>query len=108
MGCDEIRGTSVSKFHYSELVASGVTIVGVAIRHENGSIAAMPKPNRHADVIHAMVDSGHSKPVKGEQGFMLSNGEFVGRKFARRLAQQNGQVLPNRVLRSELYSEDLW
>lgn len=108
MGCDEARGTSVSKFHYAELVASGVTIVAVAIRHENGSVATMPKPNRHGDVIHAMVSNGHSKPVKGEQGFLLSNGEFVGRKFALRLARENGQLLLNRGLRSELYSEDIW
>ena len=82
--------------------------MAVAIRHENGSVATMPKPNRHGDVIHAMVSNGHSKPVKGEQGFLLSNGEFVGRKFALRLARENGQLLLNRGLRSELYSEDIW
>ena len=104
----QIQGTTVSKFSYHELVESGVVITGVAIIHEDGSIASLPKPNRHGDVIHMMVDAGHSKPVKGEQGFILSNGEFVGRKFALRLAREGNQLLPNKGKLNQLYSEDLW
>jgi hypothetical protein len=73
-------------------------IIAVAIRH-NELIYTLPQPNRHHNLIHHMVQNLLIEaPVKGEQGFLTSAGEFVDRVQAAKMLDLPGQ----------LYSEDLW
>jgi len=77
-------------------------IVSVAIKPECSDIIySIPKPYRHNTLVQLIY------PIKGTQGFLLSDGTFVDRIFAGKLAIYTGQIKklkwpPN------LYSEDLW
>lgn len=64
------------------------------------------RPGRHADVIAKMVRDGEDT-TDGEFGFLLSDGRFVSRDEAARIALEAGQC---RSLSAPpyLYSEDLW
>lgn len=91
--------------------ASPVTIIGVAIVICNGTvIASKEKPARHHDVLHACTKSGIADPGPDYQGFITSDGEFVGRKEAVEIALRAGQItLPKRCPpQDQLFSEDLW
>lgn len=85
-------------------------IIGVAIKSkEDGKVNILEKPNRHHHVIKAMVESGYSKPIKGIQGFIDDQMNFLTREEAFELANKNGQY--NRTDNCNLYklfSEDLW
>lgn len=86
-------------------------ITHVAIQY-NGKIYSLEKPARHHDVIR-MIAKENGVGVKGSdtQGFLTSDGTFLNRRDAFKLASTNGQMLPrgpNEYNGGELFSEDLW
>ena len=85
-----------------------VTVTGVAIMADTGKVFTLPPPARHHDVIRVMAAAGHTTPITGEQGFILSDGRFARRVAAKPYATLAGQILKGRGLLRELYSEDLW
>lgn len=82
-------------------------IIGVAIK-VNGLVVALPKPNRHHDCIRWAVEVlGLDFPITNQgQGFYLSNGTYLTRTEAKRLALLTEQIKATNF--DELYSEDLW
>jgi len=73
-----------------------------AIQDPTGKVWSVPRPGRHDAVIALMGGI-----LGGEQGFILDDDSFVGRKKAADLALASGQISelqhpPN------LYTEDLW
>jgi hypothetical protein len=85
----------------------GITIKQAAILLPNGVVCTMERPNRHHNIIQALAAAGVHKPVRGDQGFMDSNGDFCNRALARCLAVESGQATETHHPR-ELFSEDLW
>jgi hypothetical protein len=84
------------------------TVVAAAIK-EDGTVFALPAPARHHDIIHFMVHKYQvAPPVRGKQGFLLSDGSFVDRVVAKVYADCHGQILTGMGQRRELFSEDLW
>jgi len=89
----------------------GQLIVAAAIK-EGDLVRSVPRPGRHHTIIRAAMEAGLPTPITGEQGFLTSDGEFVGRKTAMRIALAAGQE----IIRKEayaydggpLFSEDLW
>lgn len=80
-------------------------IIAAAIKLD-GKIFSVPKPGRHHDIIHKMVQDG-VKPHAGIQGFVTQSGKFVDRQTGAKIAISNGQV--SKLLSPpELFSEDLW
>jgi hypothetical protein len=79
-----------------------------AIKYTDGYIYAVPRPGRHHTVIGMMADYGHPTPIKGEQGFILSDGTFADRQAAKIVAKKAKQLLPRASKSDELFSEDLW
>jgi hypothetical protein len=87
---------------------SNATISCAAIRAPDGKVYSVPKPGRHYHVILLMASLGMPTPIRGEQGFLLSDGRFVGREEAKLVAEAAGQMLPGRGKLTELFSEDIW
>jgi hypothetical protein len=83
-------------------------VIGVAIMAKGCLMCSLPKPKRHHDVIKAMAASGMDVPIIGEQGFILSNGSFADRKYARKVAEQSGQLLERASSGPDLFSECVW
>lgn len=83
-----------------------MTIISVAIL-QDGLIISLPPPHRHHHIIRMMADAGFPTPIKGEQGFISSKGNYVDRHLAGQIAIADGQI---DCLRwpPQLYSEDLW
>lgn len=89
-------------------------IVAAAVRrlesHQGGDGQPMPmvysmqRPARHHHILHRMP--GDALDV--DQGFVTSDGRFVDRQEARRIAEARGQLLPAAISSTELYSEDVW
>ena len=79
-------------------------ITAVAIR-VNNNIYSLPKPNRHGALFKYVKEN--LAIVDYEHGFMTSEGNFVGREEAAKMALECGQI---KTLRHPgiLYSEDLW
>lgn len=82
-------------------------IVAAAIKQGN-MVCSVPKPGRHHDVIREMARSGVPIPIVGEQGFLTSEGHFVGRKKAKDIATLAGQILAKHGNHEQLFSEDVW
>lgn len=82
------------------------TIVAVDMEWR-GFVVTLPAPAQHSDMIHAVAQSIPESewPVSGNQGFLTSEGRFVGRNDAMELARAAGQV---QSTADALYSEDLW
>ena len=84
-------------------------IVCAAIKLECGEpelIVSAPRPYRHHDIIHSLYQRGVKQSGK-IQGFLTSDGNFVDRKEAAKIALRSKQITkleypPN------LFSEDLW
>lgn len=74
----------------------------------NGVIYSLPRPNRHHDVIRHIHEVTGATTIDGDQGFMTNDGQFVGRRQARLIAERSGQLLPRASKGKELYSEDVW
>lgn len=86
-----------------------VSIVAAAIRLD-GVVYSVPRPGRHDNVIHKIWEATkQTVPGSAEQGFLTSDGEFVNRWQALRIAHAAGQPCSRPLsLRAELYSEDVW
>lgn len=63
---------------------------------------------RHHNIIHKLALEEHNLPVKGEQGFIDENNNFLTREAALIHATENGQISPTVVPWWQVYSEDLW
>lgn len=61
----------------------------------------MPRPARHHNILHTMPGDA----LNVEQGFLTSDGQFVGRAEGMRIARSAGQTDSDR---QTLFSEDLW
>lgn len=83
------------------------TIVAAAIK-QDGMVCSVPRPGRHSCVIRAMDTAGIRIPIVGEQGFLTSDGLFVDRRRALKIAAAAGQLTTTRERAYELFSEDLW
>ncbi len=87
-------------------------VVAAAIKTGDGVIHFMPSPHRHHHTIHALHmqqnENDHGLIIAhGEQGFVISDGTFMGRKDAGELAIKSGQI-KSLNWPPDLYSEDLW
>jgi hypothetical protein len=82
-------------------------VVAAALRF--GVIYSMPAPARHHHILSEMNMAGISREIilKAEQGFLLSNGLFVHRYYAKQVAVEAGQ-LKGETPHKELFSEDVW
>lgn len=85
-----------------------ITIASAAIIGYDQKVYSVPPPGRHHNIIRLMRDLGHPKPIKGEQGFLLSNGMFVDRETAKPIARVARQLLPRASESKYLFSEDVW
>ncbi len=90
--------------------ATVIEITHVAMIWE-GKLYSLPKPNRHHNLIQmAFAETGH--PVyQSWQGFLDSNGKFVGRKEAYKTALKACQLdimRPKTCPLHLLFSEDIW
>jgi hypothetical protein len=68
-------------------------------------IFTLPRPWRHPHILH------HPQcPEHPEQGFLTSNGRFVDRKEAFRIAAACDQLLKpeEKYVGGDLFTEDLW
>lgn len=108
--------------HYAQRVSNEqgdqlerVRIVAAAVRRqerhpETGQyqqlIYTMPAPKRHHDILHHMPGDS----LEAEQGFITSEGKFVGRKAALVIAAWAKQVNEKDTINpgAGLFSEDLW
>ena len=85
-----------------------MTIVAAAILDKDGIPVSLPPPARHHNIIAFMVERGDKTPISGEQGFMTSDGKFVMRKAALRIAEKAGQIIKKQGCKHRLFSEDCW
>lgn len=81
---------------------------------------ALSPPARHHTIMWWLAGFGpNTKPHGGpiiydrmpsgeEQGFITSDGMFVNRKTARKIAVAANQLIPRAMDLEELYSEDVW
>lgn len=83
---------------------TNVRIVAAAILRGDLT-CSLPAPARHHDIIRTMAMAGFSTPIGGRQGFLTSEGRFVGRNEAAGIAHAAGQT--QRPL-ANLHSEDVW
>lgn len=86
-------------------------ITAAALRHPNGYLFVLERPNRHHHIIEHMAAIGHGPEIVAscEQGFITQAGSFLDRKTAWAVALAAGQVtrLPGSV-EGLLFSENLW
>jgi hypothetical protein len=73
-----------------------------------GVIHALPPPNRHHNIVHALGYAGIDLVGREEQGFLLSDGSFADRPQALVIARAAGQVLRETGPHIGLFSEDVW
>lgn len=96
-----------------------LTVEKAAIKMSDGLVISVDRPGRHGDVIYQIVRGKIADRVESKeiQGFMLSDGRFVNRQEAAKVAFSAGQInkrmLERRGLDPEkcpedLYSEDVW
>jgi hypothetical protein len=85
-----------------------LTVERAAIRMGDGRVWSLLPPNRHHHVIRMLVVLQYPTPIRGDQGFVLSDGSFADRRRAREVAEAAGQLLPRDGGLAELYSEDVW
>lgn len=83
------------------------TVEAAAIRRDR-RVWSLPPPARHHHIMDYMIERGVQPPINREQGFVLSNGEFVDRTEARLVAASAGQLLSTASKGSLLFSEDVW
>lgn len=84
----------------------------VALRHPNGRLWTCPAPMRHLHIIGEATRYGWTvgEIAASEQGFTDSDGNFLNRRAAMRVADESGQLnrKPGGYQGPDLYSEDLW
>lgn len=73
-------------------------------------VISVDPPLRHHDVFRAARAQGimHGEMHEQEQGFLTSEGAFVGRREALRIALEAGQIVTKHGFQDHLFSEDLW
>ena len=80
-------------------------IIAAAVKGVDGKLYSLPAPAGHSVIINLFG------PFNGdeEQGFLTSEGEFVGRKEARVIAMRELQIVQRVGCDQEdLFSENLW
>jgi hypothetical protein len=84
-------------------------IVAAACR-SNILILSLPRPARHGDVMWLASRRAIGPIGPDDQGFLTSEGRFVGRAEAKRIATAAGQIIRESGSPGDpdLYSEDLW
>lgn len=83
---------------------TGLRIVSAAIINDLGVIFSLPAPKRHHNIINLL-----GAPMGMRQGFLTSEGHFVSREEALKIARDANQI----VARcggddTQLFSENLW
>lgn len=91
-------------------------ILQAAIKTPEGVVWTLPRPARHPDVF--VFAQEHGEPPwnvhHATQGFLASNGQFLDRKKACRIAWEAGQLRSLPIFMSyvsssqELFTEYLW
>lgn len=83
-------------------------VVAAAIRYQ-GTVFSVPAPGRHHDVIRKIREELNlTAPVScDDSGFLLSDGTYVHRRDAGKIAIEAGQIQKLKWP-PDLYSEDLW
>lgn len=72
-------------------------------------IVTSPQPGRHHTAIHGLhALTGHRTSADDEQGFLTSDGVFVGREEGCRIAREAGQIVTKHGSDDVLFSEDMW
>jgi len=67
-------------------------------------VFSMARPARHSDIYrNFMLTKGD-----GEEGFTTTEGRFVSRREARRIALKANQLVRPRGHPDKLFTEDLW
>lgn len=95
----------------NSMVVDLIVIVKEAAIRLNGMVHSVPRPGRHHTIIDMLVlEKGFPPPIAGEQGFVLSDGKFVNRKKALKIALESGQLKLEdcHAPATGLFSEDLW
>lgn len=97
------------------IVAAAIKFPG---REGHALICFVPRPGRHHNILHSLRMQFNEKSERtassyaGEvQGFITSEGEFLGRREALIYARDRGQMKPRKpgdYNGDELFSEDLW
>lgn len=83
-------------------------IIAAAIQYQ-GVALSLPKPARHAQVMHCAEQFLPEYAVPAAvQGFVTSHGRFVNRVQARQIAYVAGQNPGTTGGHRDLFSEDLW
>lgn len=93
----------------AELEDQGHERIVAAAVHAYGATWSLPRPARHGDVLFAIDQAGLCALAHGpdSEGFLTSEGRFVGRLEAADIAVKAGQTdAPKWPPR--LFSEDLW
>jgi hypothetical protein len=85
-----------------------ILVEKAAIKMEDGKVYSVPRPGRHHDCIKLIASLGYKIPIIGEQGFVLSDGTFADRIYARKVADEANQGIARDMHLDELFSEDLW
>jgi hypothetical protein len=83
-------------------------VIAAAIKDHDGTVYSIPAPARHYHIIRLMVDKGIKTPITGDQGFLLSDGRFVDRMEAAKIALSCHQCKELKFNSTLLFSEDLW
>jgi len=85
-------------------------ISAAAIRLPTGVVVSVRPPLRHHDCFQAARAQGimFGEMHGGEQGFVTSEGRFVGRCDALPIAQTAGQIVGKTQPEDKLFSEDMW
>ena len=84
-------------------------ILAAAIKLVDGRVLSVPQPARHPSVI--LLAQKERLSLSGStQGFITSEGRFVDRLEAFKIAGAAGQLLPGweKLSGQWLYSEDVW
>lgn len=68
-----------------------------------------PPPARHHTLLHAFSAYNRKTMIKTtDQGFLTSEGRFVGRDEAAKIAILAEQITKTKFQPNHLFSEDLW
>ena len=88
-----------------------MNILTAAVKTSDGVIHILPRPNRHADIVHVLRKAEEHKSTiiiaKGKQGFLADDGNFYDRKSAAKIAVNSGQI-KRLEYPPTLFTEDLW
>lgn len=93
---------------------TSLSIVAAALR-VGDLVLSLPRPARHHHIFHSADTAGLSR-CHFNQGFLTSDGRFVEREEARRIAEAANQLIacqgadgvPFVRQHPELFSEDVW